>query len=96
MTYEEFENYVTIVKNALDTEIAMSKVIGVNYTPEYTDHLIMAVCTLLEKYFEDDTELISYWMWDLNFGEEFQSGMIHINGKSVEFKTIKDLWEALT
>ena len=39
---------------------------------------------------------IEYFLWELNFGEEWKPGTVTENGKDIPLKTTDDLWNLLT
>lgn len=96
MKYKEFEKHVLVVKEALEKEVILSKELGVTYAPKYVDSLIESVCSLLKVYFNDEFDWISYWIWDLEFGEKYKDGMVKIGNENTSLKTIEDLYKVIT
>lgn len=54
------------------------------------------VTKYLKAQFNDEFDWISYWMWELNFGENWKPGTVTENGNDIPLKTIDDLWNLLT
>lgn len=50
---------------------------------------------LLSKIMHNKYETIDYFVYDLNFGEDWKPGCIENNGKDIKLKTIKDLYNCL-
>ena len=56
-----------------------------------------AFIDLLEYAFGDDTQLISYWIYDLDFGKHYEDGCITgKDGRIIRLKTVEDLYNELT
>lgn len=52
---------------------------------------------VLQLHFEDSSDLIGYWCWELWFGEKYTDGcVIDENGNNVKLKTAEDLYKVLT
>lgn len=51
---------------------------------------------MLEMLCGDDDEMISYWMWELNYGQGWQPGCVtQADGTDLKLATVKDLYECL-
>lgn len=45
---------------------------------------------------DNDNDWISYWLWELNFGEDYRPGcVVDSDGKDIPLKTIDDLYDLL-
>lgn len=54
------------------------------------------ICKALKKEFNDKDNWISYWMWELDFGEKWKPGMVVAkDGTDIQLKTVDDLWNIL-
>ena len=69
---------------------------------EFIDACIFTDCTmmsyivdLLEDEFADEGHWISYWIYDLNFGENWSSGIITYCDRDIKLKTKEDLYNLL-
>lgn len=50
---------------------------------------------LLKAIFHDELDWIDYWVYELNYGKDYQDGDVIQNGKNVPLKTIEDLYNFL-
>lgn len=73
-----------------------------NYDPEYS-HVVPdgewegQIIRLLEIVMDDRAEWISYWVYDLNCGEDYKKGSItKKDGTPIPLKTTIDLYNLLT
>ena len=71
-----------------------------DYGIDFVNSPVMEIENEITKYlkaqFDDKFDWISYWMWELNFGENWKPGTVTENGNDVPLKTIDDLWNLLT
>jgi hypothetical protein len=95
MNYEEFEKHILHVKDAYMKEVVLSEIFCNDGIVDLCDDLIDSIIDLLEKYFNDNSEWISYWMWELNFGEEYEPGMVLFPEGEVKLESIRDLYDLL-
>jgi hypothetical protein len=70
-------------------------VLGLNDHIEIGDELANNFITLLEDYFQDKSEWIGYWIYELNYGRDYKPGMITIDGNDFKLKTEEDLYNLL-
>lgn len=55
-----------------------------------------ALITVLQIIFKDESEWISYWCHELNFGELYKEGdVVDRNGQNIPLKTAEDLYNLL-
>lgn len=65
---------------------------GYIYPPICTE----TVVNLLEFIFDDINQLISYWVWELDFGERYEDGDVKDKkGEIIPLKTTEDLYDLL-
>lgn len=95
MEYEEFEKIIVVLKDSFKRVGALSDVTDCDLFVDLTGPLVDQLVDLLAHVFEDDLSWISYWIFDLNFGENYVPGMVMTNGHNVPLKTIEDLWNLL-
>ena len=51
---------------------------------------------VLENMFNDNSHLIRYYIYELDFGADWRKNMVlDNNGNDIRLQTIKDLWDAL-
>ena len=48
-----------------------------------------------EQLLKDKSDWISYYIYELDFGERYEEGMITEDGKNIPLKTVDDLWNIL-
>ena len=55
------------------------------------------VVELLEEVFDDQEEMIPYWIWELNYGHDWKPGYVtDVNGNDIKLETAEDLYNYLT
>ena len=60
-------------------------------TPEVDDSLIIRI---LDRMF--NTDMISYWCWELNYGREYKDGDIReVNGETIDISSLDKLYKYL-
>jgi len=95
----EFTRYVNAIKKTWDFHDETLKLsqkydcdIGILNTPDCADALLK----LLEYVMEDNTDLIGYFCYELNFGRDWREGCItDADGKDVRLSTIEELYKEL-
>lgn len=98
LSFENFKKYLDSIKNLWDFEDEMNTVIRTHggddcsiWPSGWTD-----ILSLLEFIFNDKEEWISYWIYELDWGKEYEDDMIKDeNGLSVKLQTEKDLYHLL-
>lgn len=96
MEYKEFEKHILRIKAAYEKDQAISDLLGVDGLLILCDDLLDSVVDLLEREFDDESEWISYWIWELDFGKEYRPGSVMLNHRPVALATIQDLYNVLT
>ena len=62
----------------------------------YYDSVAADECyKFLSQHFNDQSDWIGYWIYDLNFGKKFKKGMVKSEGNNISLKTITDLYKLL-
>lgn len=59
------------------------------------DVLIEQMVKVLGELTGDKCDWIGYYIWELNFGDEWLEGAVTIGGKDVKLQTPTDLWNLL-
>jgi hypothetical protein len=95
MELEEFKKHMGRIKKTYDIETQICDLLSCDGPIMFTDEIVDSLIDMLEEYFEDENEWISYWMFELDFGSKWQSGMVQIEGKDVKLQTIEDLYNIL-
>lgn len=101
ITYKEFERYINSIRERQNLELSLRNIFN-KYNRSSKD--CASICfpssetnliELLEKITYDEDEWISYWVYELDFGQKYHKGCVEINGKLVALLTIYDLWNLL-
>ncbi len=95
MTYDRFEKTMLEIKKFCQKIDSLSDTFSCDFFVDLTAPLLDETVDLLSLHFKDKENWIDYWMWELDFGEKYEQGMVHIEGKEVPLKTIKDLYNLL-
>lgn len=87
-SYKELLDFTDELNNVFDKYNCDGEI----YPPMGTDTIL----TLLEYIFDDRDEWISYWMFKLDFGNEYEDGYVKDkDGKYISLKTSDDLYALL-
>ena len=86
------------VKTAYDFDIEVDK-LNRKYQMEYcTDASFLScqVLELLEKIMDDTSEMISYFVWELDFGDKYTPNcVLDNNNNAIDISTIEKLYDYL-
>lgn len=104
MDYKQFEKVMNEIKEVDDFENDLASFchkfntnnkLGAEAEFRFPD-LSATVVHLLEQIFNDKGEWISYFIWELNYGESYEPGMIlDADGSAIKLANYKDLYEFL-
>lgn len=104
ITKEEFVNIMDRLKNINDLQNNIDKLIRDSYEYHKNDFMdsagFMVCCEdiivdLLEKILNDEAEDISYFMYELDYGRDYQDGSIVENGVNIDFSSADKLYDYL-
>ena len=99
VTYKDFCTYLRRIKAIFDFESELAKLSKPTDKDEFTlfyPTMIDDVVDLLEMIMNDlENHWISYFIYDLNFGEKYKKGDVTIDGDEYPLRNVKDLWELL-
>ena len=91
---EKFIKVISQLKEYQERETAIYRA-GIDLM-EVNEPLIEAIFTLLKNSTNDETELISYFCYDLNFGEDWYEGCVtDEDGTDIQLQDIEDLYNVL-
>ena len=96
MTFTDFEKYMNAVHKDyrwmdLVTDALNSDVLYENLNSQYF------LLDLMTDIFEDKEDWIGYYIFELNWGEEYEPGMVKDkDGNDVPLATLEDLYNILT
>ena len=91
---EIFTKVINKLKQYQDRETSIYRA-GVDLS-EVNEPLIESIFDLLEYSTNDETELISYFCYELNFGEDWYEGCVtDEDGNDIRFQDIDDLYNVL-
>ena len=96
MTKENFNKLLETIEahSAFITNIY--KDYGIDFTNSPLIDIESQVEKCLKAHFNDESDWIGYWMWDLDFGKKWKEGMVADEyGKDIPLKTSDDLWNLL-
>ena len=96
MTKENFSELINAVKNHSEYIWNLYKDYGIDFVNSPVMEIENEITKDLKAQFDDKCDWISYWMWELNFGENWKPGTVTENGNDIPLKTIDDLWNLLT
>lgn len=98
LSKEEFTKIIESYKKSFDFTDELNKLFdrydcdGEIYPPIGSEDVV----TLLEFIFDDRDEWISYWIFELDFGKEYEDGYIKDrDGKHIPLKTSDNLYDLL-
>lgn len=102
LSFEDFSKYLGLVEESerfkeklsnLAYEYSSRVRVDVNFDyPSNTEIII----ELIEKVFNDYDEWVSYWCYELDFGNKYKDGMIKDkDGNNIPLKTVNDLWNII-
>ena len=102
ITYEIFKKHMTEVQALWDMKNKISDIVR-DYNNKYLDmceiwtpDLSDNVISLLETIIGDKDGWISYWAWELDFGRDYEDGMVTgADGIDIPLKTLEELWTFL-
>lgn len=95
LLFEEFDRIInSIKKKDLELEVIWDALGGCDKL--YQTAMFDEVLELLKHIFLDKNELISYWVWELNFGEKWHEDCLtEKDGTDIKLKTSADLYQLL-
>lgn len=96
MTKENFSELINAVKNHSEYIWNLYKDYGIDFVNSPIMEIENEITKYLKAQFDDKCDWINYWMWELNFGENWKPGTVTENGNDIPLKTIDDLWNLLT
>lgn len=96
MTKENFSELINAVKNHSEYIWNLYKDYGIDFVNSPVIEIENEITKYLKAQFDDKCDWINYWMWELNFGENWKPGTVTENGNDIPLKTIDDLWNLLT
>ena len=99
LTETKFHDFMSALQNQLTYLNQLTKcfqeILPNDYVSGIDIRLIDYYIKLLAVVMNDETELIYYFVWELDFGAKWKPGCITDNGKDIKLQTIQDLWIAL-
>lgn len=99
--YNEFEKHINDMVKLIQLQDGINNLIS-NYRTtqkQYSEiafpYLINNVIALLARLTNDESNWISYWIFELDCGKKYTDGCVTYNNENIKLKTIKDLWDLL-
>lgn len=103
LTYEEFERHLEAIASIMRLQDGFYELLNeynsksLNCCDFIFPTLIDNVVDLLVLAMHDESGWISYWVFDLDCGNEYRDGCAEDDeGNLIKLKTIEDLWRILT
>lgn len=98
LSKEKFVKVINSLKNLREFESELNNLICRRCDDGYVsfpDSSFIAIC-VLEKMFEDDSQWIDYFCWELEYGEKYEPGMVEDGkGEEIKLQTPEDLYDML-
>lgn len=98
MTEENFISLIDALKKQKEYDETCSRklkdVFG-EYVSYNNDYLVDSIIDFLVQELNDKSEWITYYIFELDFGELNYRLKVHENGKEIPLKTAEDLWNIL-
>lgn len=99
ISYDKFEDYMLRLKKMIDTDNLVDSALK-KISPEFggfqNEIAIDLVIEMLKELTHDKFGNIGYYIWELNWGEDWECGMVTDEfGYDIPMKTIKDLYNML-
>lgn len=94
MNLVDFTKHIERVQKAVTDSYSLSDLLKTDVI-EFSDDLVDSITDLLVIHFNDKSEWISYWMWELDFGVNYTDGSVTFDDVPVPLKTIEDLYKVL-
>lgn len=98
LSFAEFEKVMNNVKKFWDRQTEIEKATDgcLNVWEMTNGGCIDDVLMLLQKMFNDTEEWISYWVYELKWGNDYEPGCVrNADGSNIELATIRDLFNFL-
>lgn len=103
LAFEQFKEALTELVRYIRFDDAVSKLFS-DYSKEtkfdmdfpYQMPLVSAIVSVLEAATGDsENGWISYWLFELNCGDDYHDGVVTKNEENIPLRTIGDLWNLL-
>ena len=99
LTKEQFVKIISEIRKNNEYELHVNNVLGEIFTDgsgfPKNDGLLTELIDLL-KFIMNDKEDIEYFIYDLNYGEDWKPGMIMDGDKDIDLSSAEKLYEYLT
>lgn len=105
VTVDKFKEIMQLQKDYYDFQNKIDDIVYKYQKKLDLDYINIASYTMSSKTFEylvkimlpkkEDSETIFWWMYDLDFGNKFNSGSYKINDKNVKLYTVENLYNLL-
>lgn len=99
LTFEQFSDCIETIQDQMEDETALNDLLSNRFALEPTmlyNSLLTEYIKLLRHVFNDESDWISYYIYDLDFGKEYHEGVVRDeNGQNIPLLTIEDLYNLL-
>lgn len=99
ISYDRFEDYMLRLKQIMEADDKIDSALK-SISPEFggfqNEIAIDLVLDMLRELTHDKYGNISYYIWEINWGEDWEYGMVTDEfGYDIPMKTLKDLYKLL-
>ena len=99
ISFELFQEVLGFIETrSIQTEILDAVVKDISPESNIFDDTEMysLLTKMLKEATNDKYDYISYWMWELDFGDSWEPGtLLDTNNEEIPLKTVEDLWKFL-
>lgn len=102
ITFAEFEKHISCMKKIIDYQDELDRAAihlsGSGHYKQTSIHfpnMVLNTIRLLELICGDANELISYFVFELNFGRWGDNKQVRINGKDYKIQSVEELWNTI-
>jgi hypothetical protein len=104
MTFKQFEKHILRLKELTEEREKIENVMKKSkLSDSFNDGLFgtawyeILIVDILKDAFNDESDWIGYWIYELEFGKTYKQGCVKDrNNKPIPLKTINDLYNLLT
>lgn len=102
ITFEEFKRHISCIKRIIDYQDELDKAaIHFSESGRYKQvdvhfpNMVLNTIRLLELICGDANELISHFIFELDFGRWGDNKQVRINGKNYNIQSVEELWNTI-
>lgn|GEM_PF-1614840 len=100
LSRETFGKVIGLIReqHEIDRQVSdsLEKLSDTFITVNSSNKIYDALYLVLEEAMHDTSQWISWWIYEMDYGEKAKKGSVTMNGKDIPVKTIDDLYNLLT